>query len=179
MEFNPLLIKRFSQSTTLRRTKTDKIDAALISSFLMTVDYKPITHSSYHTSTLKSLTRFRESLVKERSQTLVSITYVIDVIFPEYKLLFDNSLRSCTCMYILENYSSPGRISRMKAESYNKMKSKLRNTISYDKFLKIKDAAKSTVGNTNEIYVYELQILLDFYKNLDSKIWKEIFYTMK
>ena len=52
MEFNPLLIKRFSQATTLRKTKTDKIDAALISSFLMTVDYKPITHTSYHTSTL-------------------------------------------------------------------------------------------------------------------------------
>ena len=27
----------------------------------MTVDYKPITHTSYHTSALKSLTRLRES----------------------------------------------------------------------------------------------------------------------
>ena len=170
MEFNPLLIKRFSQATTLRKTKTDKIDAALISSFLMTVDYKPITHTSYHTSALKSLTRLRESLVKERSQTLISITNVLDIIFPEFKPLFDNSLKSSTCMYILENYSSPDRISRMNVESYNKMKSKLRKTISYDKFLKIRDAAKSTVGTADEIYVYELQILLGIYKELDSRI---------
>lgn len=170
MEFNPLLIKRFSQATTLRRTKTDKIDAALISSFLMSVDYKPITHTSYHISALKSLTRLRESLIKQRSQTLVRITNVLDIIFPEYKPLFDNSLKSSTCMYILEYYSSPEKISRMNIDSYNKMKSKLRNTISYDKFLKIKEAAKSTVGTTDEIYIYELQILLDIYKNLNSNI---------
>ncbi|MDD6512474.1 MAG: hypothetical protein PUF34_04510, partial [Sharpea azabuensis] len=81
-----------------------------------------------------------------------------------------NSLKSSTCMYILENYSSPDRISRMNVESYNKMKSKLRKTISYDKFLRIRDAAKSTVGTADEIYVYELQTLLDIYKELDSRI---------
>lgn len=165
MEFNPLLIKRFSQATTLRRTKTDKIDAALISTYLTTVDYKPIAHSSYHTSALKSLTRLRESLV-----ILVRITNILDIIFPEYKTLFDNSLKSSTCMYILENYSSPEKISRMNVDSYNKMKSKLHKTISYDKFLKIREAAKNTVGTTDEIYIFELQLLLDIYKSLDSKI---------
>ncbi len=30
MEFNPLLVERFSKSSTLRRTKTDKKDASLI-----------------------------------------------------------------------------------------------------------------------------------------------------
>lgn len=32
MEFNPLLIKRFASSHSLRRTKTDKCDAAIIAS---------------------------------------------------------------------------------------------------------------------------------------------------
>lgn len=48
MEFNPLLIKKFSKSTTLRRTKTDKINAALISTYLTTADYKPNTNQSHH-----------------------------------------------------------------------------------------------------------------------------------
>ena len=61
MEFNPLLIKNFSKSTTLRRTKTDKIDSALISTFLTTVDYKPNTNQSYHIHALKSLSRLRDS----------------------------------------------------------------------------------------------------------------------
>ena len=142
----------------------------MISTYLTTVDYKPIAHSSYHTSALKSLTRLRESLVKERSQTLVRITNILDIIFPEYKPLFDNSLKSSTCMYILQNYSSPEKISRMNIESYNKMKSKLHKTISYDKFLRIREVAKNTVGITDEIYIYELQILLDIYHSIDSKI---------
>ena len=41
MEINPILISRFSKATTLRRTKTDKIDARLIAMYLSTIDYKP------------------------------------------------------------------------------------------------------------------------------------------
>ena len=67
MQFNPYLIKKVSNAFTLRRTKTDKLDAMMISKVLLSVDYKPYQLSSYHISSLKSLTRLREALVKERS----------------------------------------------------------------------------------------------------------------
>ena len=41
MEFNPLLINRFVRSKSLRKTKTDSIDALMIAQYLMTVEYKP------------------------------------------------------------------------------------------------------------------------------------------
>ena len=41
MEFNPLLINRFVHSKSLRKTKTDSIDALMIAQYLMTVEYKP------------------------------------------------------------------------------------------------------------------------------------------
>lgn len=173
MEINPLLIKQFSQATTLRKTKTDKIDSALISRYLSTVDYKPTSNQSYHIQALKSLSRLRDSLVKNRSQILVRMTVVLDIIFPEYKPFFDNKLNSSTCIYILENYGSPEKISRMNMESYNKMKRKLRHTISYGRFTSLRDLAKNTVGTTDDIYLFELNTLLEIYKNIDSKI-KEI-----
>lgn len=37
MEFNPLLINRFVRSKSLRKTKTDSIDALMIAQYLMTV----------------------------------------------------------------------------------------------------------------------------------------------
>ena len=37
MEFNPLLINRFVHSKSLRKTKTDSIDALMIAQYLMTV----------------------------------------------------------------------------------------------------------------------------------------------
>lgn len=170
MEFNPLLIKNFSKSTTLRKTKTDKIDSALISTYLTTVDYKPNTNQSYHIHALKSLSRLRDSLIKQRSQTLVRITNVLDVIFPEYKPFFDKNLTSKTCLYILENYGSPERISHMNIDSYNKMKKQLRHTITYPKFEKLRALARNTVGTTDDIYLFELSTLLDIYKNFVSGI---------
>ena len=170
MEINPLLIKQFSKATTLRKTKTDKIDSALISRYLETVDYKPTSNQSYHIQALKSLSRLRDSLVKNRSQIIVRMTVVLDIIFPEFKPFFDNDLTSKSCIYILENYTSPNRISRMNKESYDKMKRKLRHPISYARFTELRDLAKNTVGTTDDIYLFELDALLEIYKTLDKKI---------
>jgi len=64
MEINPLLVKKFSDSKSLRKLKTDKKDAKLIFDYMMTVDYKSYHHhQSYHISALKSLTRARFKLI--------------------------------------------------------------------------------------------------------------------
>lgn len=173
MEINPILIARFNKTRTLRRTKTDKIDAKLIASYLSTVDYKAYPLKSYHLRNLKSLTRARDALVKERSLQLVKLTNVLDLMFPEFKPFFNKNLKSSTVMYILENYGSPSKITHMTIDSYNKMKSKLRKTISYAKFLELKELAKNSVGREDNILNKELEIYLDLFKELDSKI-KEI-----
>lgn len=178
MEINPILIKRHSESTTLRKTKTDKIDAALISSYLTTVEYKPNPTQSYHIKNLKSLTRARESLVKERSLQLVRMTNALDKLFPEFKPFFNGSLKSSTALYILKNYTSPSKIAHMNSESYKKISSELRRTISYARFIKLKELAKNTVGHEDPCLVYELEMFLDLYTYLDSKI-KELESTIQ
>lgn len=170
MEINPLLINRFLKATTLRRTKTDKIDAKLIAMYLMTVDYKVYPLKSYHLRNLKSLCRCRDSLVKERSLQLVKLTNVLDLVFPEFKTFFNKSLKSATALYLLENYGVPSKIARLTKESYSKMKSKLHKTISYAKFVELKELAKNTVGSEDSILTFELNLYLDLFKELDSKI---------
>lgn len=170
MEFHPLFIKRFSLATTLRRTKTDKVDAQLIALFLSTADYKPYLNKSYHIYSLKLLTRNRDKLVKERSLQLVRMTNMLDLIFPEFKPFFDNKLNSATALYILSNYTTPSKISKMTIDSFNKMKSKLRRTISYARFLELKQLAKQSIGNQDPLLVFQLESYLEFFKELDSKI---------
>ena len=170
MEFNPLLIKRFSESTTLRRTKTDKVDSILISTYLTTVTYKPYPNKSYHIQAIKSLTRNRESLIKERSLSLVRITNILDKIFPEFKPFFNNSLKSVTCMYLLTNYSNPKKISKMNLKAYKKMSSKIGRTISYARFIQLKDLAKNSIGTSDDIYDFELKCSLDLYNLLNKQI---------
>ena len=170
MEFNPILISRFSKATTLRRTKTDKIDAHLIAIYLSTVDYKPYPVKSYHIRNLKSLCRARDSLVKERSLQLVKLTNVLDLVFPEFKPFFNGNLKSSTALYILENYGTVNKIANMNIDSYNKMKSKLRKTISYARFSQLKMLARNTIGNNDKIINFELRLYLELFKELDSKI---------
>lgn len=170
MEFNPILIARFHKTRTLRRTKTDKIDARVIALYLSTVDYIAYPLKSYHLQNLKSLTRARDSLVKQRSLMLVKLTNTLDLIFPEFKPFFKGSLKSSTAQYLLENYKVPSKMSRMTKDSYDKMKSKLRRTISYAQFSKLKELAKNTVGKEDDILTLELDIYLELFKELDSKI---------
>ena len=102
MEFNPLLVKRFASSHTLRRTKTDKCDSSLIASVVSdpTIEYKPYRFSSYHIQELKSLSRERESMIRQRSLQLVHITNILDRIFPEYKAFFNNRLQGTALIYL-------------------------------------------------------------------------------
>ena len=57
---NPLYTNQFRKATSLRRTKTDRIDARNIAFLLSSgFDFKPCRCESYHISELKSLTRYR------------------------------------------------------------------------------------------------------------------------
>lgn len=169
MELNPVLVSKFIKGQTLRRTKTDKLDAAFIASYLSTVDYKPYPSLLYHTFSLKSLTRFRDRLVRQRSGYMVRMTNVLDCIFPEFKPFFGNKF-SVTALYILATYPSPEKIANMNIRSYDSLRRISRGHFSMDKFVQLKHLAKNTVGECNEIMQYELETLLDLYSQLDSKI---------
>ena len=167
MEFNPALVKKFIAGQTLRRTKTDKKDAYQITHYLISVDYKPHPKQFYHKYSLKSLSRLRERLVKERSYFEVQITNVLDTIFPELKPAFDNNF-SKTLFYILNKYKTPEKIANMR--DYESIKSVSRGKFPYIKFLKIKELAKNTIGECNDIYESELSSLLILHESVDNQI---------
>lgn len=169
VEFNPLLVHKFVSTQTLRRTKTDKKDAQLIAKYLMTVDYKPYANSFYHINNLKSLTRFRETLITDRTRFLNQITSYLDQIFPEFKPLFENGLNE-SAFYLLTHYMTPAKMSKLDSYKYSKMKSELRHTISYQKICQIKDAAINSIGHTSKALEYALEASLTLYLTLDKQI---------
>lgn len=169
MEINPLLIKEYKKSTSLRRTKTDSVDCESIARWLMTVEYKPHSKGFYHAYSLKSLTRLRDRLVRQRSFYLVKITNVLDHTFPEFKPFFHERL-SKTALYLLENYGSAQKMARMNSASYEKLRSVSRGKFSPQQFLWLKELAASTVGVNNSIFDVELNSLLTLYKSLVKEI---------
>ena len=157
MEFNPALVKRFISTQTLRRTKTDKKDAMLITKYLISVDYKPHPKQFYHKYSLKSLSRMREKLVKQRSYYEIQITNVLDIIFPEYKPFFNNDF-SKTCLFILNKYKSPDKIKNMK--DFDSIRKISHGKFTSANFIKLKELAKNSIGISNDIFETELESLL-------------------
>ena len=169
MEFNPNLVKQFIKSQTLRKTKTDKKDAIWITKYLISVDYKPHPQQFYHKFSLKSLSRKRDKLVFQRSYYSMQITNILDLIFPEFKPLFDNQF-SVTSIFILNKYKTVDKIKNMKDfDSINKVS---RGKVSYSKFLKIKEAAKNTIGCSDEFLEFDLDNMIELYNNINLKIKK-------
>ncbi len=169
MEFNPLLISRFIKSKSLRKTKTDAIDCEMIARYLMTVEFKPYPTSFYHIEKLKSLTRFRDSLVRQRTRQLVELTNILDKVFPEFKPFFKNKF-STTAIYIISNYASPERIANMNSKSYDNLRRISRGKFSTVDFAKLKVIAKNTVGRSDDFLLCEMNTVIEIYSQLDSKI---------
>ena len=169
MEVNPVLISEYKKSKTLRHTKTDSVDCESIARWLMTVEYKPHSKGFYHAYSLKSLTRLRDKLIRQRSFYLVKITNVLDHTFPEFKPFFNERL-SKTALYLLENYGSAEKMARMNSASYEKLRSLSRGKFSPQQFLQLKELAANTVGVNNSIFDVELNSLLSLYKSLVKEI---------
>ena len=169
MEINPLLITRFVRGKSLRKTKTDTLDAQSIAQYLMTVEYKPYPPSFYHMDQLKSLTRFRDSLVRQHSRQLVELTNILDKVFPEFKPFFDGRF-SGTALYILAHYQSPEKIANMNAKSYEALRKKSRGKFSMVKFAQLKALAKNTVGRSDDYLLKQMEITIDIENQLDAKI---------
>ena len=85
---NPLRTNLYRKSLSLRKTKTDRVDARTIASMLLSdAGLKPYTDTAYHNEELKSLTRYRFDKVKERAKLKSSIARLVCILFPELEKL--------------------------------------------------------------------------------------------
>ena len=85
---NPLHTNLYRKSLSLRKTKTDRVDARTIAAMLMSdVDLKSYTDTAYHNEELKSLTRYRFDKVCERAKLKQSVSRLVTILFPELEKL--------------------------------------------------------------------------------------------
>lgn len=170
MEIDPYSVKQFIRSISSRREKNDKLDARYIAKYIASDDheFKSYHIPSYHLRELKSLTRFRESLVKNRSSYLVMITNILDKIFPEFKIFFNNDLTD-TALFILRKYKKPSRIAKFSQNDliicHNHSR---RNPIS--KFEDLKQLAKNTIGHEEDYLIDQLSISINLLDQVDVQI---------
>ncbi|MDY0278103.1 MAG: IS110 family transposase, partial [Acholeplasma sp.] len=170
MEINPFLVKKFSDSKSLRKIKTDKKDAKLIAEYMMTVDYKAYHHQSYHISALKSLTRLRSKLISFRTSQYNMMTKTLDIIFPEFKPFMKEQGYSETSLYILSHFTTPTKIAKMTDKHYEQLRKISMGKFSYPKFTKLKNLAEDTIGVTQDFQIDRLNYSISYILKLNQDI---------
>ena len=104
---NPLLTAKQKKATTLRKTKTDKIDAVQIAKMLRNgTGLRPVISIPYNSEELKSLSRYRTVLVENRAKERISVKRLINILFPEYEHFFCH-VHCLTSYAVLSKY--PGK----------------------------------------------------------------------
>lgn len=145
---NPYLVHGFIKSRTLRKQKTDSLDCMRIAKYLQSEDFKAYQSKLYPCEELKSLTRNRNKIVRERSNQLVTVTNCLDCIFPEFKGFFDGKL-SKSALALLFEYNTVESIKNLTSSKIQKIRDK-HKSIRIGNFFDIRDAAKVTIGVPND-----------------------------
>ena len=168
---NPLRTNLYRKSLSLRKTKTDRVDARTIAAMLLSdAGLKPYTDTSYHNEELKSLTRYRFDKVKERAQLKQSVSRLVCILFPELEKLVP-TLHMASVYALLSEF--PG--ARQIADAHlTRLKTLLtdasRGRYGRDTAVDIRDAARCSIGSRMPAKSLELQHTIRLIWELDAEI---------
>ena len=168
---NPLHTNLYRKSLSLRKTKTDKVDAHTIATMLMSdLNLKSYSDISYHSEELKSLTRYRFDKVQERAKLKISISRLVVILFPELEKQV-STLHIASVHALLSEFPSAKAI----AESHLTRLTNLLSTASkgrYDKDVAIsfRNAARTSIGAHMPVKPLELKHTIKRINEIENEI---------
>ena len=168
---NPLRTNLYRKSLSLRKTKTDRVDARTIALMLLSdAGLKPYTSTAYHNEELKSLTRYRFDKVKERAKLKTSVSRLVCILFPELEKLVP-SLHLASVYALLEEFPGAKQVA---SAHLTRLKSLLETAskghYKRDMALEIRDAARNSIGSRMPAKSLELQHTIRLIRELDAEI---------
>jgi len=168
---NPLHTNLYRKSLTLRKTKTDRVDARTIATMLMSdLNLKSYTDATYHNEELRALTRYRFDKVRERAKLKISVSRLVNILFPELEKLVP-TLHIASVYALLGEFPGAKQI----ADAHlTRLKTLLqdasRGHYGRDMATEIRNAARSSVGSHMPARSLELQHTIRLIRELDMEI---------
>ena len=168
---NPLHTNLYRKSLSLRKTKTDKVDARTIAAMLLSdLGLKPYMNTAYHSEELKSLTRYRFDKVRERAKLKQSISRLVCILFPELEKLVP-TLHMNSIYALLEEFpgakqTAAANLTRLKTLLSESSKGHYKR----DMAVMIRDAARTSVGSVMPAKSLELRHTIRLIRELDAEI---------
>ncbi|MBU4273809.1 MAG: IS110 family transposase [Planctomycetes bacterium] len=148
---NPALVKKFAEANSLRKTKTDAVDAMAIARFLIFRQQNITNGTEIDSAYLTQLARLRESITRDVGKTKTHLKQMLNIAFPE--LLKHANVFTDTFLHILEQFPSAKAIrkatkKRIRKTFYNLTKSRGKNPdMNPDQLF---DLAKNSIGTADD-----------------------------
>lgn len=169
---NPIQIKSFRKSFTIRKVKNDFIDSILIANYLRIFGYNTFSLPNEKLIELKQLCRHRHYLVGNISDLKRKSIAVLDRIFPEYQKIFSDTFGS-TSLELLSNCPTPEDICNIDTQKLYDILSEVKHSrINYDKVSNIQNIAKNSFGIKFALdgFTFELKQLIAQIQFLESQL---------
>lgn len=110
---NPIATSSMRKNN-IRKTKTDKVDTFIIAKTLMMQDmFRFITYFELDLMDLKTLGRFRQKIIKQRTRLKIQLTSYVDQVFPELQYFFKSGLHQKSVYALLKEAPTPKDIASM------------------------------------------------------------------
>ena len=168
---NPLHTNLYRKSLSLRKTKTDRVDARTIATMLMSdVNLKSYTDTSYHNEELKSLTRYRFDKVRERARLKQSVSRLVAILFPELEKLVP-TLHMASVYALLNEFPGAHQIAGAHLTHLKAVLSESsQGRYGRERAIEIREAARKSIGSSMPAKSLELRHTIRLIRELDKEI---------
>lgn len=169
---NPSLVSAFRKSESLRKTKTDAVDAFLIARFAWEKRVTATPACVEASDGLRQLARYRRHLVKEQTMLKNKCTAVVDRVFPELGSLFSD-LYGGAAKALLKADPTPDGIAATDIRTLTKrIREGSRGHLGRERAEAVKDAARDSVGIrfASSALAFEIGHIVALIEHLDAQI---------
>ncbi len=171
---NPLRIDAYRNAGSIRKTKTDAIDAVLIADFARVKTPNPTNLAPDAMANLKELSRYRASLVKRRTATKNEATAICDRLFPELANVI-GTINCKAARAVMREFTTPKIVATTDIRTLTKtLKNASHGRFGNKNARALKDAAKNSVGTKAEsdAAAFVLKGMMNELDNYDAEIAK-------
>lgn len=158
----------------IRKTKTDKVDTVVIAeTLMMQKSYRFVTFYDLDLLDLKTLGRFRQKSIKQRTRLKIQLTSFLDQVFPELQYFFKSGLHQKSVYALLKEAPTPKDIASVHMTHLSHLlKTTSHGHFNKDTAIQLRVLAQKSVGNSDSTVSIQITQTISQIELLDSQIDK-------
>lgn len=156
----------------IRKTKTDKVDTYIIAkTLMMQTSYRFVTFYDLDLMDLKTLGRFHQKTIKQRTRLKIQLTSYVDQVFPELQYFFKSGLHQKTVYALLKEAPTAEAIGSMHMTHLaNLLVKSSHGHFTKEQAKELRVLARKSVGNPDNALSIQITHTIAQIELLDSQL---------